>query len=289
MTTNIGEVAKVFVSKTASVLGTIGKTAMEIVVEVYKNLEKKEKFYWILMQLEWPPITNESTSLLEISELVDKYESHGLKSIKSEVSNLMLQWHSNEYLLELVDTWNGSPILKSRMHILRPCLQVYLNADYTVVIPALLAQIEGIVASGFRFTGRMNGKVFVEHLESLLHEAMILKSKNHSIQEFVTNVLMAQFIHGDSIKSKLSRNAILHGADLSYGTQTNSLKLILLIENLRKLFRFEAIENAGKFHFYGCHLVRKSKKRIIYYSNVLEAQKAGLNGCRMCGANHCFW
>lgn len=98
----------------------------------------------------------------------------------------------------------------------------------------------------------MNVKKFKEHIESILHEALVIKNKNESIREFVINVLMVKFIHGENIKLSLSRHAILHGTDIDYGTQTNSLELFLLIENIKNLFRFESLENSKIFHFYGC-------------------------------------
>jgi len=201
----------------------------------------------------------------------------------------MFRWHDDEYLKKMLHEWLKSPLLKQRMHILKPAVSAHIRGEYILVIPVMLSQIEGIIASGFRVSGWMNGEKFRRHIESLFHEAIIIKGKNEAIREFVTAKLMVPFLHGHPVNSPLSRHAILHGADIDYGTKANSLKLILFLENLRQLFRFEALENGRLFHVYGCLSLRTSIKKRLFFSSVQEAIRMGLRGCKRCRANKYYW
>ena len=50
------------------------------------------------------------------------------------------------------------------------------------------------------------------------------------VQVFVEDVIAARFGHGGTVSSPLSRHAILHGGDMSYGTEVNSRTAILLVD-----------------------------------------------------------
>ncbi|PEC09881.1 hypothetical protein CN567_22220 [Bacillus toyonensis] len=75
----------------------------------------------------------------------------------------------------------------------------------------------------------MGGNKLQKYLETLLVNDGVF-SFDKQIQTFYLNTILIGFEHGESLKSKLSRNAILHGADLEYGTEENSLKSILIFD-----------------------------------------------------------
>lgn len=270
----VSEASKIIVE----VLGEFGKLAAHL-IQAY------DRFYWILIQHGWPPPVNKLANLEEFFSIVAECEKNGVQAVGKTIETAMLRWHSKEYLKKMVDDWKSSPLLRSRSHILESAIKAHVQGEYVLAIPVFLTQIEGIIASGFRFTGWMNGKKLKEHLDSVLHEALIIKNENEAFRGFFTNILMATFFHGNSMKIQPNRHAILHGADIQYGTEANSLKLILVIENLRRLFRFESLENGGVFHIYGCPSVQISARKRIFYSSPQEAIRLGLKGCKRCHAH----
>ncbi|HDX9646726.1 TPA: hypothetical protein ROY02_003029 [Bacillus cereus] len=68
-----------------------------------------------------------------------------------------------------------------------------------------------------------------QYLETLLVNEGVF-SFDKQIQTFYLNTILVGFEHGEPLQSKLSRNAILHGADVEYGTEENSLKSILIFD-----------------------------------------------------------
>jgi len=261
----------------------------ELITAVYEKVEAHDKFYLILMQLGWPPVTNRGQYVEEFSRIVEEYERNGLDHVRDTVESAMIRWHDKTYLRQMLHEWVKSPLLQARSHILTAAVQAHLRGEYILAIPVMLSQIEGVVVSGLGISGQVNSKKFKSHIESLLHEGMIIKNKNETIRQFVIGKLMAPFLHGEPVRASPSRHAILHGADLNYGTEPNSLKVILFMENIRQLFRFETINGGRVFHVYGCPSLRSSKKNRIFFSNVMEAMRLGLRACRRCGANKYLW
>jgi len=63
------------------------------------------------------------------------------------VSQVVLgYYHRNNFerLKNTVATWETNPLFSSRMHIFKAALEAHCNGTYTLSVPALLAQIEGI-------------------------------------------------------------------------------------------------------------------------------------------------
>ncbi len=271
-----------FLSKVGDVIG-------EMITAVYERVEKYDKFYLISMELGWPPATNRMKYVEESLRIVEEYERDGLDHVKGMIESAMVKWHDKLYLKQMFRGWAKSSLLQPRLHILKAAMEAHFRGEYVLAIPALLSQIEGVVVSGLGISGRMNYKKFESLINSLLHEPIAIKGKNESLRRFVTGKFMAPFLHGQPIAASPSRHAILHGADLHYGSEANSLKLILLMENIRQLFRFEAIEGGRLFHVYGCPSLISSKKKRIFFSNVMEPTRAGFIACKRCGAGRYLW
>ncbi len=273
---------KGFLSKVGDVIG-------EIITAVYEQVEKYDKFYLISMELGWPPATNRTKYTEESLRVVKEYERNGLDQVKGMIESAMIRWHDKNYLKEMFREWANSPLLRPRIHILKAALEAHLRGEYILSIPAMLPQIEGVVVTGLGISGRMKSKKFEEYVNSLQHEAIVIKNKNNALRRFVTAKLMAPFVHGQPVEASPSRHAILHGADLHYGSEVNSLKLILFMENIRQMFRFETIDGGHLFHVYGCPSLKQSRKKRIFFSNRMEATRNGLAGCKRCGADKYLW
>jgi hypothetical protein len=108
-------------------------------------------------------------------------------------------------------------------------LSAHEGQHYTLSVPVLLAQLEGLIAEARRHKGRFTGKTLVRYLESIRTEGSRFQ---RIAARFVVDTLWSDFHHGATAPA-LSRHAILHGADVQYGTAGNSLRAILYFDIIR--------------------------------------------------------
>jgi len=118
-------------------------------------------------------------------------------------------------------------------------IRAHIAHQYNLIVPAACAQLEGMMVDFFGHTGKLH-----EYELKAFYRSAVQSDKTFSepVLKFVDGVLLVRFRHGEEIKSTLSRHAVLHGADLHYGTASNSLKLILLLDYLQdrmKLLQYE--------------------------------------------------
>jgi hypothetical protein len=247
-------------------------------------MNKWNKFYLVLSEISWPPPHELflSSNLSWIETLISQYELSGIQSIQQEVDDKMIKWHSKDIIDKILADWESKPWLLQRLSILRDAIDAHNKGMYSLSVPTLIPQIEGIISKNFRIKGRMGSKSYIKHFQSLLHDAIIITNRNKVLLGFVTDSLLVNFEHGSDKISPLSRHAILHGADIHYATRKNSLKVILLINALNRLFRFESLVNSKIIHLYGCSLIKNSKKERIFYSKFIEAKRNGLDICEKC-------
>ncbi|MFX0138734.1 MAG: hypothetical protein ACFFDN_34155 [Candidatus Hodarchaeota archaeon] len=252
--------------------------------DIYQQMEYRNKFYLILSRINWPPPHDLFiySSQKEVNELVDRYEKFGIDVVKNDVDDLMLTWHSPKIVEKIFTDWRSKPWLDKRIPILKDAIWAHQNGLYTLSIPSLLPQIEGIIADNFRINEYLTGKKYKEYFKKILNEAVIIKNRNENINNFLINVLLVRFIHGDKILSTLGRHAILHGGDATYATKINSLRAILFINAINKLLRLEALSNSKIVHLNSCSLVKNSKKTRKFFATLLEATLQGYKPCSKC-------
>lgn len=114
-----------------------------------------------------------------------------------------------------------------RWPILREILQAHDAGLYFVAIPVALAQAEGIIADFMKHEGQMGGQKLKQHIHKILEEDSFSAP---AIGAF-TDLLMARFAHGQPVPD-FSRHAILHGADIEYGTARKSLSVLVWLDYL---------------------------------------------------------
>lgn len=257
---------------------------LEVGSDIYLQMENLNKFYLILTQVNWPPPHDLfiSSNQKEINELVERFGKSGLNSVRKDIDNIMLKWHSPEIIEKIFSDWKTKPWLKKRFPILRDAIWAHQNGLYTLSIPTFLSQIEGIVADNFRINGKLYGDNYKKYFHSILNEAIVIKNRNDNLNNFFINVLLVNFEHGDKLNSPLSRHAILHGGDTTYPTKMNSLKAILFLNAMNKLFRLEALKSSKIVHLNSCSLVRNSKKEREFFATLLEANRKGYRPCSKC-------
>ena len=128
------------------------------------------------------------------------------------------------YIKYLIKRWGKNPhISKDRLRILKDCFKVVKRYSHqtssNVVIPALMAQVEGLLVDRFGDKFKMPK---TDHFATVARYLLCTQ-------------LYQQTTFGDSsniTNTDFSRNKVLHGENPSYGKIGNVIKLYLLIETI---------------------------------------------------------
>jgi hypothetical protein len=264
---------------------------LEIGDSIYQEMDYRNKFYLILTKTNWPPpydlflISNSNI----VNNFVNRFEKYGMNSIQKDIDHLMVTWHSHEIIDKIFSEWKYKSWLKSRLPILKDAIWAHQNRLFSLSIPTLIPQIEGVIADNLKIIGRLKQKDYKKQFRSLLNEALIIKNRNENLSHIFIEVLLAEFERGTKEVGPISRHAILHGNDTSYATEVNSLKVILLLNAINKLFRFVALINSKKYHLNGCSLIRNSDRKKVFFASVTEAKRNGYINCKKCLKNEAIY
>jgi hypothetical protein len=254
---------------------------------VSKTLEDtSHKFSKILLLYGWPP--HQEMNINHMIEIIDLQGSSEIKkdSISELINSKFLSFYNEKRINKMLTSWSSKEWLSKRIPILRECVKAHINEMYFVSVPALLPQIEGIIADGYSHKGKMNGTDLSDYSKRLLNNANRF-SYDSVIQDYFFQFVLATFEHGKTINSFLSRHAILHGGDCSYGTEVNSLKSLLLFDYFQDKFGFASLPNTRVYHKQGCGVITKFKAShsvdtLTIYNSVQQAEKDGKSHCGYC-------
>jgi len=116
--------------------------------ELHQNLEQYGKtagrFATIMVELGWPP--SEELYVTDVKEVVAAYDEKGAEAISGWVDELVVERFRAEELNEMTENWSQKKWLANRIPILKQAVNAHVNENYFVSVPALLPQIEGIIA-----------------------------------------------------------------------------------------------------------------------------------------------
>jgi hypothetical protein len=241
-----------------------------------------ELFCMAMFELGWPPPMH--LDWPAIRKVVRLYKSNDIVQLKDWIEPYLWDIYDDVALESMLCNWKQKLFLKGRIHILRDIIEVHKSGNYTLSIPALLPQIEGVVADCYAHRHRMNGKKFMSYIENITEEcqrASISSHTNHWFKQFLADILLAQFAHGDPLSNGLSRHAILHGANTNYATAANSLKSIILFDYLVDLFKFASTKKGKCYHLVGCNTICSCATMEFFDSHhMLEV--SGKSPCKIC-------
>ncbi|PGK52164.1 hypothetical protein CN918_30700 [Priestia megaterium] len=186
----------------------------------------------IIVKLGYPPHLNIPIEYMRM--IVRDNSEYGEEYVAQYIDELMIHFYDEKFVSEMAYEWENLSLAKSRVHLLRSVVKCHNQGMYEASIPALLPQFEGIIVDAFDITTRMGYPKKLKHLKIFLEMKTnkIDKALEASLFEYYKKEIFAQFVSGKDFESDVSRHAILHGADLNYGKQSNSLKLILAFDSL---------------------------------------------------------
>ena len=236
----------------------------------------------IMVELGWPPIME--LDMPSAIRIVRRYDVEGAEAIREDVGITLLRLYGNGQLRRLLLSWENQRLLSRRIPILKQAVEAHMAGQYWVSVPALLPQIEGIIPE--RYGHKKGSKCRSTHLKEHLEKLLATQRPTFLdgwMRSFYTEVLLAKFIYGGPTSSSLSRHAILHGYDTTYGTAENSLKAILTFDFLqRELYRLVGLPKGRCYHVVGCPVVDIERVDLEYYDHFLLATEAGRKPCRVC-------
>ena len=155
------------------------------------------------------------------------------------------QRNSHQHLIETVESWASHPLFAPRMHILRDSLQAHCQGLYTLSVPALMPQIEGVLTDYVVVNGLVAklGKIQEVYKVAIgdadeyeLSKWVIAETLLYQLQ---TNTYVFTDFKSELKKSiarrRVTRHTVLHGVAPKYDRPVHSLKAFLLLDALSAL------------------------------------------------------
>ncbi len=245
-----------------------------------RSLEKIDDDNAWLLKMGWPPLMH--APLNAARRLRRHCNALSPKKARTKVDHSIVEFYDEPRIRkDILTEWERKTFLKRRMAILRSAVEAHIRGDCPVSIPALLAQTEGIVVDYFGHRGWLGWDTYKGYVREML-DARRHSSSGDLYRQFLLDVVLANFVHGESVTRGLNRHAILHGADTTYATPANSLKAVLVLDFLLRQVHFVSLESSQIYHRPECaRILRTQQKRRVHGSEVL-AQAHGLRPCQSC-------
>ncbi|MCJ7778819.1 MAG: hypothetical protein MUP16_10960 [Sedimentisphaerales bacterium] len=244
----------------------------------YFNRLDDEENAWLL-SYGWPPLMHARASAArQLRQYCNGMDS---TTTQKEINESILGFYVPDRIHnEILKLWETKPFLSNRIHILRSAIEAHNNSNYTLSIPTLLPQLEGIIADTFKHKGYMNERAYRKYLNQIMPEGK--HGSDRYFNKLVFDYILMHFIHGQPIVFDLNRHAILHGADVNYANPMTSLKAILIIDFIIDQIKFVSLEQSDIYHRIECQIVNQSQESRKVYSWESDAKKDGKEPCGKC-------
>lgn len=278
----------------------------ESITRINEADKKFVEYSSILLEYGWTPTPH--IAYQTVCEVVEIYNDIILSNQQKKklITKTIIHYYDQEVLDKILNYWKEKLLLTKRAKILTDAINAHKLGKYNLSVPILISQLEGVLANGFYHKGQLHEPGYKCYLKEVMTISTNPYFDNIAIDFFI-NVLMINFQHGKNILSLSSRHAILHGADVKYGSKENSLKMILLLDYIQDKFNYFSCENSNVSHIVGCSKVhpihrdtesqinsseftnyfmvsngRYFKKKIKFYSTIEDLHNNGLRPCKVC-------
>jgi hypothetical protein len=213
------------------------------------------EFSNILINYGWAPTRQIDYDTMDKIVGIYNDDLRNEKEKEKLINKAILDYYNENRLNELLMSWGRKPLLLKRIEILEDAVKAHISRKYNLVVPVMIAQLEGIVANGFYHKGEIHEPRYKCYLDEIISmESNIIY--DNVATDFFIKVLMVNFQHGSQLNSSSSRHAILHGADIRYGSPENSLKNILFFDYIQDKFNLFSYKNSKIVHKIGCNKVK---------------------------------
>lgn len=122
----------------------------------------------------------------------------------------------------------------SRINILRDAINAHFDRKYTLSVPVLFAQIEGLIreTGGLELRDKFRPTVSTE-----IWNGRYLFGMSDNAQYF--NAFITKLFEGQKDDQTFNRNPVLHGMNVTYDSEEWSLILVLTVLEIRQFIWFE--------------------------------------------------
>lgn len=189
----------------------------------------------IFIKYGYPPMDN--IEIGEVSQYIKEYnDNNGLS--EEFINKLMKTYFDEVHLYRLENLVNNYKLPQKDIDILKETLEGYKKEYYHLVIPTLLARLEGMVYQSVGFKGEAKYSKFDTIISEAIdkykgsHRYDFKQSDYEDVKKFYKSELKKGFEFGDNIEDEINRHAIMHGHNNEYGTKLNAIKLFLHYEYL---------------------------------------------------------
>lgn len=239
-----------------------------------------------LAELGWPPpleLNIDEMDQIKV-EFIEKDSPAQNLEYTRYIEKMLLNFFDHERLNHMKKSWQTKAWFKDRYPLLDSAVQGHCLELFSLTVPVLLAQSEGLLVDGFRHMGYM-GEIQQKMYFKKLLKTDKSKEYEESLNKYIADSLLMQSIHGQGEKTKLSKHAIAHGEDVEYGTAANSLRMILLVDFIQRAFRNIVEDKKKMYHKPGCLALIKSKEDLHHCRNKKKLIAKGYQACTMCHNN----
>jgi hypothetical protein len=210
--------------------------------------------------------------------------------LETHIDEIFLTIFDEAVLHDLLREWSEKKWLNSRLPILKEVVDSHLQGMFFTSVPAMLAQIEGVIYKGFGFDEETNFKKYKEKCKKILpqktddYDDYMDSVLNSCVYDIISEMLLAQFkTFGQPLKFPfISRHAVLHGSYTEYGTAANSLKCILLFDYLQAQFEYASTKDNDYYHVMDCPVLKTTNGIRTIYPTLKLAQNDGKTPCPTC-------
>lgn len=147
---------------------------------------------------------------------------------------------------DIVSTWEMNPYFRKRMPIFHDALEAHIQGKYTLTVPVLLSQVEGVASSILNRPASDTTSLMKTSIENNVSDTWLRAVTKDILIGFVTSpagyggVKTDYFTpekfpewletKGQLASNTLNRHAILHGIQIDYASKENSLRAFLLLD-----------------------------------------------------------
>lgn len=232
----------------------------------------------------WPPL--EDLEMHDVYWVVTQYDG-GAAASAAEVDRRVIAAYPSARIEQMLADWERSTLLAREAPVLKQAVAAHLESQYNLSVPALLLCVEAVAVT---LVKPRRGHLDKKQREALVAATFREDAKSGDLERatlrasasLFNQMLYGTWFHGDPIPPYLNRHAVLHGGDLEYGDEANSLRAILLLDLLQQQYRYFSLLGSEVFHRTGCSRVRRLVAPAKHYLTSHDAAADGRRACRTC-------
>jgi len=209
------------------------------ILRLREQLDLDERTVEAFKEANWPIAPSMS---MELRRRVVELHSQGKAGYATQAINGYYRKNNHANLIATVGSWKKHPLFSPRMHIIEDALWAHTEGRYTLSVPALIPQIEGILSE---YVTRHGAQVQLGK-PNQVYQVAIGDPEAHSwdvwpvvacLLYHLENNTYAYADFEDEIKRaarrrKITRHTLMHGIAIGYDKHMHSLRAILLLDSI---------------------------------------------------------